>query len=68
MWQRTNVSLEFRSDRKRCTRSGKACDAAWAEIAGNFGNDPGQIEVARLKIATRSLEMPQTTDATSRCD
>jgi hypothetical protein len=27
---------------------GKAFDAAWVEIAGNFGNDPAEIEIAQL--------------------
>jgi hypothetical protein len=34
---------------------GQAFDAAWVEIAGNFGNDPGQVEAARVKLATAIL-------------
>jgi hypothetical protein len=34
---------------------GHAFDAAWVEIAGNFGDDPAQIEAARLKLATAIL-------------
>ena len=30
---------------------GHAFDAAWAEIADNFGNDPREIEAARSKLA-----------------
>jgi hypothetical protein len=30
----------------------EAFDGIWAEIAGNFGNDPLNIEAARLKLAT----------------
>jgi len=30
---------------------GQAFDAAWAEIAGNFGSDPQNIERARLRLA-----------------
>ena len=36
---------------------GQAFDAAWVEIAGNFGNDPPQIEAARLKLATTILSI-----------
>jgi hypothetical protein len=36
---------------------GKAFDAAWEEIAGNFGNDRGQIEAARLKLANAMLSI-----------
>jgi hypothetical protein len=36
---------------------GEAFDAAWAEIAGNFGNDPLHIEAARLKLATALLSI-----------
>jgi hypothetical protein len=30
---------------------GEAFDQAWAEVAGNFGNDSSQIEAARLRLA-----------------
>src|SRR5262245_47082073 len=36
---------------------GKAFDAAWAEIAGNFGNDPLQREAARIKLADAVLSV-----------
>jgi len=36
---------------------GKAFDAAWAEIAGNFGNDRGEIEAARLSLARAMLSI-----------
>jgi len=36
---------------------GQAFDAAWVEIAGNFGNDPPQIEAARLKLATTIISI-----------
>jgi hypothetical protein len=36
---------------------GQAFDAAWVEIAGNFGNDLPQIEAARLKLATTILSI-----------
>lgn len=35
----------------------QAFDAAWAEIAGNFGDTPQQIEIARLKLADSILSM-----------
>jgi hypothetical protein len=34
---------------------GQAFDAAWVEIAGNFGDDPVQVEAAQLKLATAIL-------------
>src|SRR6185503_21050069 len=36
---------------------GQAFDEAWREIAGNFGNDPRDIEVARLRLATAVLSV-----------
>ena len=36
---------------------GQAFDEAWAEIAGNFGNDPREIEAARLKLANAFLSV-----------
>ena len=36
---------------------GEAFDAAWEEIAGNFGNDPGEIDAARLKLAKAILSI-----------
>ena len=36
---------------------GQAFDAAWAEIVGHFGNDPVQIEAARLKLANAMLSV-----------
>jgi len=36
---------------------GEAFDAAWAEIAHKFGNDPLQIEAARLKLADALLSI-----------
>jgi len=30
---------------------GEAFDQAWAEVAGNFGDNPTQIESARLRLA-----------------
>jgi hypothetical protein len=36
---------------------GKAFDAAWEEIAGNFANDPRQVEAARLKLASAMLSI-----------
>ena len=36
---------------------GDAFDAAWVEIAGNFGDDPRDIEVARLKLANALLSV-----------
>ena len=35
---------------------GQAFDAAWCEIAGNFG-DPRDIEVARLRLANALLSV-----------
>ena len=29
----------------------QAFDDAWADIAGNFGNDPSSVEAARTKLA-----------------
>ena len=36
---------------------GQAFDAAWRDIAGNFGDDPRDIEVARLKLANALLSV-----------
>jgi hypothetical protein len=36
---------------------GAAFDAAWAEIAGNFGNDLLDIEKARLRLAKALLSI-----------
>jgi hypothetical protein len=36
---------------------GDAFDAAWQEIAGNFGSDPSDIEAARIKLANAILSI-----------
>lgn len=36
---------------------GEAFDGAWREIAGNFGNEPGDVESARLKLANALLSV-----------
>jgi hypothetical protein len=36
---------------------GQAFDKAWAQIAGNFGNDPSDIERARLRLANAMLSV-----------
>ena len=36
---------------------GSAFDAAWLEIAGNFGSDPHDIEKARHRLATALLSV-----------
>jgi hypothetical protein len=36
---------------------GQAFDEAWANIAGNFGDDPADIERARLKLASALLSV-----------
>ena len=36
---------------------GNAFDAAWAEIAGNFGDNPAEIENARCNLANALLSM-----------
>ena len=36
---------------------GQAFDEAWANIAGNFGDDPSDIERARPKLATALLSV-----------
>jgi hypothetical protein len=36
---------------------GQAFDAAWREIAGNFGDDPRDVEVARVKLANAVLSV-----------
>jgi hypothetical protein len=36
---------------------GLAFDAAWAQIAGNFGNDPKDIERARFRLADAMLSV-----------
>jgi len=36
---------------------GQAFDAAWQEIAGNFGSDPAEIEAARLQLASALLSI-----------
>ena len=33
---------------------GEAFDTAWADIAGNFGDDPTEPECARLKLRQRN--------------
>jgi len=36
---------------------GQAFDQAWVHIAGNFGNDPSDIERARLRLANAMLSV-----------
>jgi hypothetical protein len=36
---------------------GEAFDAAWAEIAGNFGNDPVVVDNARYRLAKALLSV-----------
>jgi len=36
---------------------GQAFDEAWQEIAGSFGNDPQDIEAARLRLAEAVLSV-----------
>jgi hypothetical protein len=36
---------------------GQAFDAAWRDIAGNFGDDPRDIELARLRLANALLSV-----------
>jgi hypothetical protein len=36
---------------------GQAFDQAWAEIAGNFGDTPTQVESARLRLAEAVLSV-----------
>jgi hypothetical protein len=36
---------------------GEAFDLAWAEIAGNFGGDPFDVERARLRLAEAMLSI-----------
>jgi hypothetical protein len=36
---------------------GQAFDEAWASIAGNFGNDPHDIERARVTLANALLSV-----------
>lgn len=36
---------------------GQAFDAAWAEIDRNFGDDPAEIDDARVKLATALLSI-----------
>jgi hypothetical protein len=36
---------------------GQAFDEAWAEIAGNFGDNPTQVENARLRLAEALLSV-----------
>jgi hypothetical protein len=35
----------------------EAFDRAWASIAGGFGNDPSDVEKARLRLATALLSV-----------
>ena len=37
----------------------QAFDEAWDSIAGNFGDNPLEIEAARLRLATIILSFPQ---------
>ena len=36
---------------------GQAFDEAWQTIAGNFGNDPRDIELARVRLANAILSV-----------
>jgi hypothetical protein len=36
---------------------GEAFDSVWAEIAGNFANDPAEIDEALFKLATALLSV-----------
>ena len=36
---------------------GEAFDAAWTEIAGNFGDRPTEIDAARIKLANAILSI-----------
>jgi hypothetical protein len=36
---------------------GQAFDEAWVNIAGNFGDDPSDIEEARFRLATALLSV-----------
>jgi hypothetical protein len=36
---------------------GQAFDEAWTQIAANFGNDPAEIEAARLRLAKAVLSV-----------
>ena len=36
---------------------GRAFDEAWQSIEGNFGNDPADVERARLRLATALLSV-----------
>ena len=36
---------------------GEAFDAGWAEIAGNFGDDPEDVEKARQRLAKAMLSV-----------
>jgi len=36
---------------------GQAFDEAWASIAGNFGDEPSEVERARLKLASALLSI-----------
>jgi len=36
----------------------QAFDDAWKAISGNFGNDPADIEAARVKLANAILSVP----------
>ena len=36
---------------------GQAFDEAWIQIAGNFGDEPGDIEKARLRLARALLSI-----------
>jgi ribosomal protein S7 len=36
---------------------GKAFDAAWAEISNNFGDEPADVEKARVRLAKAILSI-----------
>jgi hypothetical protein len=46
---------------------GQAFDEAWASIAGNFGDDPSDIERARLSWPPPCYRWPAKIAAMSRC-
>jgi hypothetical protein len=45
---------------------GKAFDAAWAEIAANYGTDPVDIDKARYRLATAMLAIANEESEESR--
>ena len=55
IWKRSPLTSSAFPTSDALKSIGEVFDAAWAEITGNFGNDPVVGEAARLKLADAIL-------------